>query len=478
MLAPVLVRRAKIVCTIGPACDDQPTLEQLIRAGMDVARLNFSHGSHEEHKKNLETVRSAAEACDKPVAILQDLCGPKIRAGRFPGGTREVEADTVVTLVEAGPDGVAGAGEIPIQYEGLAQDLQPGDVVLLDDGRVTLTVSKIDGQRVSAAVAQGGALRDRVGVHLPARRVRIATLTEKDKADLSFGLSLGVDYVALSFVRHADDVRLVRDICEAWGRPTPIVSKIETPGAIDQLEPIILTSDAVMVARGDLGVEFSPERVPIIQREILGLARTHQRPVIVATEMLQSMVTATRPTRAEASDVATAVFEGTDAVMLSQETATGHHPALVTRMMARIVSEAEGSAFYRPLSSEQPGQRANVAEAIARNACDIARDIGARVLVAFSESGVTARYASKARPTMPIIAFSPNPATRRRLALLWGVVPCAIETLRDADEMVDRANALLLANGFVSPGDKFVAVFGAPVGVSGTTNSIRVRIVE
>src|SRR5262249_53570902 len=294
------------------------------------------------------------------------------------------------------------------------------------------------------------------GVHLPARRVRIATLTEKDKADLSFGLSLGVEYVALSFVRHPDDVRLVREITDAWGRPTPIVSKIETPAAIEHLEAIILQSDAVMVARGDLGVEFPPERVPILQREILGLARVHQRPVIVATEMLQSMVTATRPTRAEASDVATAVFDGTDAVMLSQETATGHHPPLVARMMARIIVEAETSSFYRPLSSERPGQRANVAEAVARNACGIARGIGARVIVAFTESGQTALYASKARPVVPIIAFSPNPATRRRLALLWGVVPCYIDNLRDSDEMVERANMFLLANGFVSPGDKFV----------------------
>jgi pyruvate kinase len=476
--ALVVVRRAKIVCTIGPACEDQATLEQLIRAGMDVARLNFSHGSHADHEKRVATIRAAAEACDKPVAILQDLCGPKIRCGKFPDNHRELAADTVVTLVEANRDKVAGPGEVPIQYEGLAQDLQPGDVVLLDDGRVVLTVSKVEADRVSAAVTQGGALRDRVGVHLPARRVRIATLTDKDKADLSFGLSLGLDYVALSFVRHPDDVRLVRDIAEAWGRPTPIVSKIETPGAIEHLEQIILQSDAVMVARGDLGVEFSPERVPIIQREILGLARIHQRPVIVATEMLQSMVTATRPTRAEASDVATAVFEGTDAVMLSQETATGAHPPLVARMMARIINEAETSAFYRPLSSEQPGQRANVGEAVARNACDIARDIGARALVAFTESGLSARYASKARPNVPIIAFSPNAATRRRLALLWGVVPHAIDVLRDADHMVERANGFLLANGFVSPGDKFVVIFGAPVGVSGTTNSIRVRIAE
>lgn len=479
MLSPVLVRRAKIVCTIGPASDDRAVLEQLIRAGMDVARLNFSHGSHEEHARRIAAVRAASETCEKPVAILQDLGGPKIRAGRFPGGTMELEPDQVVALVETPRDGSAARpGEIPISYEGLAEDLQPGDIVLLDDARVVLTVTRIEGGRVHATATQAGPLRDRVGVHLPSRRVRISTLTEKDKADLSFGLSQGVDYVALSFVRSAEDVRLVRDICEAWGRPTPIVSKIETPAAIDRLESIILASDAVMVARGDLGVELGPERVPIVQREILGLARVHQKPVIVATEMLQSMTTATRPTRAEASDVATAVFEGADAVMLSQETATGDHPPLVVRMMARIIVEAEQSAFYRPQSSEQPGQRANVAEAVARNACDIARDIGARVLVAFTESGLTARYASKARPVVPIIAFSPNGATRRRLSLLWGVVPFAIDVLRNADEMVERANMFLLANGFVSPGDKFVTIFGAPVGVSGTTNSIRVKVVE
>jgi pyruvate kinase len=479
MLPPVQVRRAKIVCTIGPACDDQATLEELIRAGMDVARLNFSHGSHEEHARRFHTIRAAAEACDKPVAILQDLCGPKIRTGRFPGGTREMPAGSEVLLVEdekGSPS--APPGVVPIAYEGLAQDLQAGDVILLDDGRVVLGVASVEKDKVRATVTQAGTIRDRVGVHLPSRRVRISALTEKDKVDLNFGLGLGIDYVALSFVRTAEDVKLVREIAEAWGRPTPVVSKIETPSAIDHLESIILASDAVMVARGDLGVEFAPERVPIIQREMLGLARIHQRPVIVATEMLQSMVTATRPTRAEASDVATAVFEGTDAVMLSQETATGAHPPLVVRMMARIVVEAEESKFYNPLSSEQTGQRAQVSEAVARNACDIARNIGARVIVAFTETGVSARFASKARPPVPVIAFSPNPVTRRRLALMWGVVPLPIEILRHPDEMVERANALLLANGFVSPGDKFVAIYGAPVGVSGTTNAIRVRVVE
>ena len=477
--AAVLVRRAKIVCTIGPACSDQPSLEQLIRAGMNVARLNFSHGTHEEHARVFALVRAAAEACDRPVAVLQDLCGPKIRAGRFVGGTAEFRTDAAAMLRQITPEHMtADPGEVLIDYEGLAEDLHAGDVILLDDGRVVVTVTRADGDVVHASVTQGGTLRDRVGVHLPASRVRISSLTEKDKADLSFGLALGVDYVALSFVRSAEDVRLVREIAEAWGRPTPIVAKIETPGAIEQLEPIILASDAVMVARGDLGVEFSPERVPIIQREILGLARVHQKPVIVATEMLQSMVTATRPTRAEASDVATAVFDGTDAVMLSQETATGAHPSLVAKMMARIIVEAEHSSFYRPLSSEMEGQRANVAEAIARSACDIAKHIEARAIVAFTESGLTARYVSKARPSVPVVAFSPNAQTRRRLALYWGVVPFFIDMLGDQDEMVERANMFLLANGFVSPGDKFVTIFGAPVGVSGMTNSIRVKVVE
>jgi pyruvate kinase len=475
----VSIRRAKIVCTIGPASNDSATLEHLIRAGMDVARLNFSHGTHEDHAKVLTAVRSVAEACGKPVAVLQDLCGPKIRCGRFPGGEVIVLTDSQVMLVEAPKDGsVAQPGEIPINYEGLTEDLQVGDVVLINDGQVVLTVTKVDGQRVHATVTSGGPIGDRKGVHLPARRVRLSALTEKDKADLSFGLSIGVDYVALSFVREADDIRLVRDICEAWGRPTPIVAKIETPQAIDHLEQVILASDAVMVARGDLGVELGPERVPIIQREILGLARVHQRPVIVATEMLQSMVTAVRPTRAEASDVATAVFDGTDAVMLSGETATGNHPALVVRMMAKIIREAETSPFYKPVSSEQDGARANIAEAVSRAACDIADDVGARVIVAFTESGLTARYASKARPGAPIMAFSPNPTTLRRLALLWGVVPCAIDMLRDSDEMVERANMFLLGNGYVSPGDKFVTIFGAPVGVTGMTNSIRVKVVE
>jgi len=441
---------------------------------MDVARLNFSHGTHEEHQKRFEAIRRASEKCGKPVAILQDLCGPKIRAGRLLSGPRKIEAGSELILVE----GVEASEPdvLPIQYEGLAEDVKPNDEILIDDGRVMVRVKSVDGSRVVTQVLQGGGLRNMVGVHLPSRRVRLSALTEKDKTDLSFGLSLGVDYVALSFVRHAEDIRLVREICDAWGLSVPIIAKVETPQAVDDIEAIVAISDGVMVARGDLGVELPPERVPVIQKQIIAVARRYQCPVIVATEMLQSMVTSTRPTRAEASDVANAIYDGTDCVMLSGETASGEHPILACSMMARIVLEAEGSPFYHPLSS-QATSSTSVAEAVARNATDIAHELGARLVVTFTESGDTARFVSKSRPLMPVVAFSASERTRRKLAMYWGVISNAIEPSADIDQMVDRANGHLLARGLASPGDRFVVVFGAPLGVRGSTNTIRVRVV-
>jgi pyruvate kinase len=468
----MVARRAKIVCTLGPSCDSEERIEQLIWAGMDVARLNFSHGTHEEHQRRIDWIRRAAERCKKPIAILQDLCGPKVRTGKV-GGNLPLAAGAEVILIEGNE---AEAGVIPVQYEGLAEDVKPGDAILLDDARIIMRVTAVVSGRVLATVEQGGVLRDKAGVHLPAARVRLSAVTEKDKNDLSFGLSAGVDYVALSFVRSADDVKLVKEICEAWGRPTPIIAKIETPQAVDHIESIVALADGLMVARGDLGVEFPPEKVPVIQKLLIAVARRHQAPVIVATEMLHSMVESTRPTRAEASDVANAIFDGADCVMLSGETASGKHPALACGMMARIVSEAEGSAFYAPLASETM-RGMTVAESIARNAADIAHELGARLVITFTESGHSARLVSKARPRVPIVAFSPSERTRRKLALYWGVIPNQIEQSKDADELVDRANGHLLARGFASPGDRFVAVFGAPLGVVGSTNTIRVRVV-
>jgi len=466
------IRRTKLICTLGPACDSVEGLKALIDAGMDVARLNFSHGTHAEHGARLGRLRQASEEKKKPIAALQDLCGPKIRTGTF-AAPYELPTGADLVLVEG--DGKGDERMIPITYEGLAADVRLGDRIMFDDGRIVLQVTSIEGDKVHAKVTQGGGMRSKVGVFLPTRTLRISAPTEKDKADLGFGLSQGVDYVALSFVRRADDLRLVREICQEWGKPTPVIAKIETPDAVENLESVIAASDGVMVARGDLGVEFPPERVPVIQRQILLVARRVRRPVIVATEMLQSMTKSTRPTRAEASDVANAVFAGADCVMLSGETANGDHPTLAASMMAAIASEAESSPFFE--SQPYATRATSVAEAIARGAVNTGREIGAKFLVAFTESGSSAMNVSLARPPVPIVAFSPNAQTRRRMALLWGVIPRELPTMSDTDALVDWVTGDLMANGLASPGERVVIVFGAPLGVSGSTNSIRVHVI-
>ncbi len=463
----MVVRRAKIVCTIGPATASAAGVRGLINAGMDVARLNFSHGLHEDHQRVADLVRAESAAIGKPVAVLQDLCGPKIRTGT--GSPPVIHTGDRVTLIEGdrgGPDTIA------IGYAGLAHDLQPADFVQLDDGRVRLRVVDVSEGRVSCVVEQGEALRDRMGVNLPSRRVRLRSLTDKDRADLAFGITMGVDYVALSFVKGADDIRELRDAYHALGQPPPpVIAKIETPEAVENLVEIMRAADAVMVARGDLGVELRPEQVPIIQREIIGVARLYQRPVIVATEMLQSMVESTRPTRAEAGDVATAVFQGADAVMLSAETASGRFPHDACAMMERIILVAEGSKFYAPQSSE-PGE--TIQEAIAHAACVVAREVGAKVIVAFTVSGGTPRLVSKARPSVPIVAFSPAGDALRRLALYWGVMPRHLHVFSNVDALAAAVTAHLREQEIVSAGDRYVMAYGAPVGQRNPTNSIRV----
>jgi pyruvate kinase len=464
-------RRAKLVCTLGPACDSPDGLRALIDAGMDVARFNFSHGTHEEHGARLQRLRDASDAEKKSVAALQDLCGPKIRTGKFPRKF-DLPSGCEVHLVEG--DASNDERVIPINYEGLAGDVRVGDRVLFDDGRLVLLVKAVEGDRVRVLVEQGGGMRDHIGVHLPSKTMRISALTEKDKEDLTFGLSSGVDYIAMSFVRRAEDLHTIREICLAWGAPTPVIAKIETPDAVENLESIVAASDGVMVARGDLGVEFPPERVPVIQRQILAMARRVRRPVIVATEMLQSMTKSTRPTRAEASDVANAVYSGTDCLMLSGETATGDYPTIACSMMSRIALEAESSQFFE--QAPYASRATSVAEAIARGACNTAREVGARYIVAFTESGSSAMTVSLARPSVPIIAYSPNAKTRRRMALLWSVIPREMPAMHDADQLADWCTGDLLAAGYGSPGERVVIVFGAPIGVSGSTNSIRVHV--
>jgi pyruvate kinase len=476
-----LIRRAKIVCTIGPASESPEMLDALCAAGMDVARLNFSHGTHAEHLVRIKNVRAASERNRRPIAILQDLCGPKIRAGKMKAGFFMAETDKVVDLVEGDEEPIEGV--IPIGYEGLAEDVHVGDRILVDDGRVVFRVDQIVTEanipRVRTTVEQGGRVQSKAGVFLPSRSLRIDALTEKDKADLQFGLSNAVDYVGLSFVRATKDVEQLREICEAFGRPTPIVAKIETPGAIEDLDGIVRASDAVMVARGDLAVEMAPEQVPVLQKRILAVARRHRRPVIVATEMLQSMTKSSRPTRAEASDVANAIFDGTDAVMLSGETASGDHPPLVAAMMARIIQMAEGSPFYHPAIDQLEIGKTSVAESIARNACDIAVEVKAKLVVCFTHSGDTARLVSKGRPSVPIIAFSPVEQTRRRLALVWGVQPRVLnERATVEEEVINLATAYLISHGLAVPGDRVVLVYGAPLNVKGTTNVVRVHEVR
>lgn len=460
------IRRAKIVCTIGPAVNTPERIRELIAAGMDVARLNFSHGTHADHGEMSRIIRAESEKQGKPVAILQDLCGPKIRTGKT--GPASVERGRTIVL-QAGIDG--DAERLGVSYETLAEDVKPGDRILLGDGHVELTVDRIEGERVFSRVEHGGALRARMGVNLPSGRVRVRAITQKDREDLVFGLGLGVDYVALSFVRGVDDIDELRELAKKAGRDVPIVAKIETPQAVENIDAIVTAADAAMVARGDLGVELPPEHVPVIQRSIIGCCRRLRKPVIVATEMLQSMVDSPRPTRAETSDVAGAVFGDADAVMLSAESASGKYPIESCTMLDRIIRAAEASPFFAPgLNDPDP----EIPDAVANGACLIAREVEAKIIVSMTQTGGTARLVSKARPRVPILALSPEEGTLRRLALFWGVSPRALPVQSDFDLLVEKTRELVREFGLVS-GDRYVIVYGAPMAKRGSTNAIRVE---
>ena len=461
-------RRAKIVCTIGPATDSREAIRDLVAAGMDVARLNFSHGTHEEHRLRAEHVRAASAELGKPVAVLQDLSGPKIRLGD--GGPKALVMAEHIDLV---PGRNGGARELAVGYDTLTSDLHPDDRVLLSDGQIELRVVAVHADRVECRVEHGGPLRPRMGVNLPSHRLRTPALTDKDRSDLEFGLGLGVDYVALSFVRSAADVEDLKALSARLGRPTPVVAKIETPAAVEQLEAIAEVSDALMVARGDLGVELPPEAVPIVQRGILEVGRVRKKPVIVATEMLHSMTASPRPTRAEASDVAGAVFGGADALMLSAETASGEFALEACRMMARIIVKAENSGYFQPAPAPVA---ADSPDAIAQAACGLARSLGSRVIVALTQSGGTARLVSKGRPPGQVLAFSPDEQTLRRVSLYWGVEPRRLDTVTDIEELVHRVAASLTATRVAASGEPIVLVYGAPLGTGRATNALRVEV--
>ncbi|MCW5249363.1 MULTISPECIES: pyruvate kinase [unclassified Streptomyces] len=469
------MRRAKIVCTLGPATDSYDQIKSLVEAGMDVARFNFSHGTHAEHEERYQRVRKAADETGRSVGTLADLQGPKIRLGHFTEGPVLLERDDEFTItVEEGAGGDRhGCGTT---YAGLADDVTPGERILVDDGRVCLRVTGVDGPRVRTRVVEGGMVSDHKGLNLPGVSVSVPALSKKDEDDLRWALRSGFDVIALSFVRSGRDVLDVHRIMDEEGRRLPVIAKVEKPQAVENIEDIVAAFDGVMVARGDLGVEMPLEQVPIVQKRAVKLARRNAKPVIVATQMLDSMIDNARPTRAEASDVANAVIDGTDAVMLSGETSVGKYAVETVRTMARIVAAAEEDLLARGLppltGQDKPRTQGG---AVARAAAEIGDFLGAEFLVAFTQSGDTARRLSRYRSPIPLLAFTPDPATRAQLSLTWGVETFLGPRVESTDAMVDQVDELLTRYGRGERGDAVVITAGSPPGVPGTTNMVRVH---
>jgi pyruvate kinase len=472
------MRRTKIVATIGPACRERPTLERLVGAGVDVVRLNFSHGEPEEHLQVMRAVREIAETLGRPVAVLQDLGGPKIRTGRL-RGDQPVTLSDGSRLVITTEDVEGTASRISTTYDALPADVSPGDRILLDDGNLELRVVRTSARDIECTVVHGGLLRPHKGMNLPGVRLSVPALTEKDRRDLAFGLRHGVDYVALSFVRQAADVEQARGAIHDLGGSAPVIAKIEKREAVEQLGAIVDAADGVMVARGDLGVELPTEEVPTLQKRIIQTANAAGKAVITATQMLESMVDRPRPTRAEASDVANAIVDGTDAVMLSAETASGHYPLEAVETMARIAVYTEDHLSQREPVRRRAGSTPArmVTRSLARVAAMVAEELECRLIVAFTESGSTARLVSMYRPRPPVAAVTYNDDTYRRLALWWGVVPLKCGLARNTDEMVVEAEALLKRRKLAGPGDA-VLMIGGQSHTAGATNMIRVHTIS
>jgi pyruvate kinase len=463
-------RRVKIVCTMGPATASPERIRGLVEAGMDVARLNFSHGSHEDHQKMYELVREAANECGRAVAVLADLQGPKIRLGRFADGPHEWRTGDVVTITS---DDVLGtADRVSCTYKKLPHEVRVGDRLLIDDGRVAIEVLAVEGNDIRSLVVEGGPVSNNKGVSLPNVAVSVPALSDKDEEDLRFALGLGVDLVALSFVRSPDDIKLVHHIMAEEGRTLPVIAKVEKPEAVDHLEAIVLAFDGVMVARGDLGVELPLDQVPLVQKQAVQLCRENAKPVIVATQMLDSMIENSRPTRAEASDVANAVLDGTDAVMLSGETSVGKYPVLTVSTMARIISTTEAGSFGVPRLQHDPRTHGG---ALTVAASQIARNIGAKALVAFSQTGDTVRRLSRLHCELPLLAFTPVPEVRDQLALAWGVETFLTDFVQHTDDMFRQVDGKMLGLGLAKPGDYVVVVAGSPPNAPGSTNTLRVH---
>jgi pyruvate kinase len=471
-----MARRAKIICTIGPACHSEAAMRDLLRLGMDVARLNFSHGTHEDHVRNIDRLRRAAEREHRSVCILQDLQGPKIRTGRLERNQAVLLKTGSTVLIT--PRDIAGTPtRISTTFPDLASELQSGARVLLSDGLIELRVCGVRGKDVVCNVVNGGWLGEHKGINLPGVALSIPALTEKDRKDLEFGLKHGVDVVALSFVRTGEDVRMVKRIAASHESDIPVIAKLEKPQAIDHLEEILEVADGVMVARGDLGVELAPEKVPVIQKHIIHRAAEWRKPVITATQMLESMIENPRPTRAEASDVANAVFDGTDAVMLSAETATGKYPREAVAMMSRIVIEAERNIEFTKSRRRRDNHGLSIAETICESIAHSAEDLPMGAIAVFTETGNTARMISKYRPPAPIYAFTFVEPVVHRMNLYWGVHPVRCRMARSAEQMVILAERQLLRDGVLKAGDVLGVVAGTRQ-TSGSTNFMRLHVVS
>ena len=469
-----LHHRTKIVATIGPASSSPEVLQKMIRAGMNVARLNFSHGTYEDHARMIGMLRSVAAELDTPMTLLQDLQGPKVRVGQLPNGEVELHDGQTVTLVPAAAfEGEPGT--IPIDYPLLAEDAAVGEQVLLDDGLLELKVYGIQGHDVECEVIEGGLLKSRKGVNFPGLDLQLPAMTPKDESDLDFGLAQGVDWVSLSFVRKPEDVLALKALLVAKGYPgTPVIAKIEKPQAIDKLGGIVEVSDGIMVARGDLGVEMSPERVPMLQKRIIRMCNLRSIPAITATQMLDSMIRHPRPTRAEASDVANAIVDGTDAVMLSGESAVGEYPVKAVEMLAKIARAVEKEVEFPSLPPSDGDETHALSEAL--NAID--KTMKLRLIVAFTSSGYTALLASKERPSVPVVALTPNRGIYHRLNLIWGVIPILIDhQVETFEDLVRQAELNLLERSMAETGDKILIMGGIPTRHAKGTNFLKIHTI-
>ncbi|MCL6477121.1 MAG: pyruvate kinase [Peptococcaceae bacterium] len=468
--------RTKIVCTIGPASEKLPVLIKMMQAGMNVARLNFSHGTHEDHARRLELIREASRKTEKNVAVMLDTKGPEIRLGYLETEPVTLEAGKKIVLTVNDIKG--NENILPVTYKGLPRDVFPGDRILIADGLIELRVLDKNRKNVECEIINGGEITSQKGVNLPGVAVNIPAVTDRDVNDIIFGTKNRMDFIAASFIRRANDVLAIRQIVEESGADLDIIAKIENREGLNNIDEIIKVADGIMVARGDLGVEIPVEEVPLVQKTVIEKCNRAGKPVIIATQMLESMIHNPRPTRAEASDIANAIFDGADAIMLSGETAAGHYPVEAVQTMASIAARAESSPKYRVMLNRRDELTAcTVTDAISHATCSISEDLGATAIITSTESGYTARMVSKYRPKAPVVAVTPEEKVLRKMALVWGVQPTLVERTNDTDGMISAAIGASLKAGLISPGDLVVITAGVPVGVHGTTNLIKVHTV-